>query len=137
MRAVSGMTGDRRPWSAASIVARYEAFIRVSEALRAYHDRDALFRSLARELRPVVQFSFLGLDALRRADPYCRAGTCSRPQGNPCRRQNCHAEEQLDVLGCSASEAARDFRMSKTRPGFRKRAPTCGAKGSSRHVRCR
>ena len=45
----------------ASTVARYEALIRVSEALRAYHDRDALFRSLARELRPVVRFSFLGL----------------------------------------------------------------------------
>ena len=43
------------------MVARYEALIRVSEALRAYHDRDTLFRSLARELRPVVQFSFLGL----------------------------------------------------------------------------
>jgi formate hydrogenlyase transcriptional activator len=41
--------------------ARYEALIRVSEALRAYHDRDTLFRSLARELRPVVGFSFLGL----------------------------------------------------------------------------
>ena len=47
--------------SPASTVARYEALIRVSEALRAYHDRDTLFRSLARELRPVVRFSFLGL----------------------------------------------------------------------------
>ena len=47
--------------SPASTVARYEALIRVSEALRAYHDRDTLFQSLARELRPVVRFSFLGL----------------------------------------------------------------------------
>ena len=53
------VAGDRG--SAASMVARYEALIRVSEALRAYHDRDTLFRSLARELRPVVHFSFLGL----------------------------------------------------------------------------
>ena len=53
------VAGDRG--SPASMVARYEALIRVSEALRAYHDRDTLFRSLARELRPVVQFSFLGL----------------------------------------------------------------------------
>src|SRR6266699_4490278 len=53
------VAGDRG--SAAPMVARYEALIRVSEALRAYHDRDTLFRSLARELRPVVQFSFLGL----------------------------------------------------------------------------
>ena len=53
------VAGDRG--SAASMVARYEALIRVSEALRAYHDRDTLFRSLARELRPVVRFSFLGL----------------------------------------------------------------------------
>src|SRR4029434_10367455 len=53
------VTGDRG--SAASMVARYEALIRVSEALRAYNDRDTLFRSLARELRPVVRFSFLGL----------------------------------------------------------------------------
>ena len=47
--------------SPASIVARYEALIGVSEALRAYHDRDTLFRSLARELRRVLRFSFLGL----------------------------------------------------------------------------
>src|SRR5215471_6294355 len=53
------VAGDRG--SAASIVASYEALIRVSEALRAYHERDMLFRSLARELRPVVHFSFLGL----------------------------------------------------------------------------
>jgi formate hydrogenlyase transcriptional activator len=43
------------------MVARYQALIRVSEALRAYHDRDTLFRSLARELRAVVRFTFLGL----------------------------------------------------------------------------
>jgi GAF domain-containing protein len=53
------VAGDRG--STASMVARYQALIRVSEALRAYHDRDTLFRSLARELRPVVRFSFLGL----------------------------------------------------------------------------
>ncbi len=47
--------------SAASTVARYEALIRVSNALRGYRDRDTLFRSLARELRPVVPFSFLAL----------------------------------------------------------------------------
>ena len=46
---------------AAPTIARYEALIRVSEALRRYHDRDTLFRSLARELRPVVRFDFLGL----------------------------------------------------------------------------
>jgi transcriptional regulator with GAF, ATPase, and Fis domain len=43
------------------MVARYEALIRVSEALRAYHDRDTLFRILVHELRPVVRLSFLGL----------------------------------------------------------------------------
>ncbi len=47
--------------SSSATVARYQALIGVSEALRAYHDRDTLFRSLARELRPVVRFSFLGL----------------------------------------------------------------------------
>jgi formate hydrogenlyase transcriptional activator len=41
--------------------ARYESLVRVSEALRAYHDVNELFRSLARELHPVVHFSFLGL----------------------------------------------------------------------------
>jgi transcriptional regulator with GAF, ATPase, and Fis domain len=35
--------------------------IRVSEALRSYHDPDTLFRSLAHELRAVVPFDFLGL----------------------------------------------------------------------------
>jgi formate hydrogenlyase transcriptional activator len=52
-------TGDSD--TAPSAVARYEALVRVSEALRAYHDCDTLFRSLARELRPVVPFGFLGL----------------------------------------------------------------------------
>jgi formate hydrogenlyase transcriptional activator len=40
---------------------RYEALVRVSEALGACHDRDVLFRSLARELHHIVNFSFLGL----------------------------------------------------------------------------
>jgi transcriptional regulator with GAF, ATPase, and Fis domain len=40
---------------------RYEALLGVSEALRTYHERDALFLSLARELRPVIRFDFLGL----------------------------------------------------------------------------
>ena len=53
------MTGTRIDMTSAA--ARYDALIRVSEALRGYHDRDALFRSLATELRPVVWFSFLGL----------------------------------------------------------------------------
>jgi hypothetical protein len=43
------------------MAARYEALVGVSEALGACHDRDVLFRSLARELRCVVNFSFLGL----------------------------------------------------------------------------
>ena len=42
-------------------VERYDALIRVSQALRSYHDRDTLFRCLARELRPVVEFSFLSV----------------------------------------------------------------------------
>ena len=45
----------------ASLAARYGALIRVSEALGACHERDALFRNLARELRHVVNFDFLGL----------------------------------------------------------------------------
>jgi transcriptional regulator with GAF, ATPase, and Fis domain len=51
--------GDRE--TAPTAVARLEALIRVSEALRAYRDRDTLFHGLARELRSVVPFSFLGL----------------------------------------------------------------------------
>jgi transcriptional regulator with GAF, ATPase, and Fis domain len=47
--------------AAATIMPRYDALIRVSQALRAYHDRDTLFRSLARELRSVVGFSFLSI----------------------------------------------------------------------------
>ena len=49
------------PQTALPMVARYEALIRVSEALRAYHGRETLFGSLARELHSVVHFSFLGL----------------------------------------------------------------------------
>ena len=44
-----------------SILHRYEALIRVSEALRRYHDGDALLRSLARELHAVVRFDVLVL----------------------------------------------------------------------------
>jgi GAF domain-containing protein len=44
-----------------STSARYAGLIRVSEALRTYHDRDTLFRCLAQELRPLVRFDFLGL----------------------------------------------------------------------------
>jgi len=51
--------GDRE--TAPTAVARLEALIRVSEALRAYRDRDTLFHGLARELRSVVPFNFLGL----------------------------------------------------------------------------
>jgi transcriptional regulator with GAF, ATPase, and Fis domain len=42
-------------------ISRYQALIRVSEALRSYDDPDALFKSLARELEPVARFDFLGL----------------------------------------------------------------------------
>ena len=55
------MASDIERQAAGATVARYEALILVSEALRSYHDRETLFRSLARELRPVVHFSFLGL----------------------------------------------------------------------------
>jgi formate hydrogenlyase transcriptional activator len=80
--------------SAASMVGRYEALIRVSEALRAYHDRDTLFRSLARELRPVVQFSFLGLalydEQTHAVEPYVLEAT-----GEPVPPPELSAEEQL------------------------------------------
>jgi transcriptional regulator with GAF, ATPase, and Fis domain len=80
--------------SAASMVARYEALIRVSEALRAYHDRETLFRSLARELRPVVQFSFLGLalydEQTHAVEPYVLEAT-----GQPVPPPELSAEEQL------------------------------------------
>jgi formate hydrogenlyase transcriptional activator len=76
------------------MVARYEALIRVSEALRAYHDRDTLFRSLARELRPVVQFSFLGLalydEQTHAVQPYVLEAT-----GEPVPPPELSAEEQL------------------------------------------
>ena len=55
------MASDIERQAAGATVARYEALILVSGALRSYHDRETLFRSLARELRPVVHFSFLGL----------------------------------------------------------------------------
>jgi formate hydrogenlyase transcriptional activator len=76
------------------MVARYEALIRVSEALRAYHDRDTLFRSLARELHPVVRFSFLGLalydEETHAVEPYVLEAT-----GEPVPPPELSAEEQL------------------------------------------
>jgi transcriptional regulator with GAF, ATPase, and Fis domain len=86
------VAGDRG--SAASMVARYEALIRVSEALRAYHDRDTLFRSLARELRPVVQFSFLGL-ALYNEQTHAVEPHVLEATGEPVPPPELSAEEQL------------------------------------------
>jgi hypothetical protein len=66
----------------------------VSEALRAYHDRDTLFRSLARELRPVVQFSVLGLalydEQTHAVEPHVLEAT-----GEPVPPPELSAEEQL------------------------------------------
>jgi len=61
MRAGIGHETTGGAIDATSTAARYDALIRVSEALRGYHDREALFGNLAKELRPVVWFSFLGL----------------------------------------------------------------------------
>jgi formate hydrogenlyase transcriptional activator len=78
MRAGSGSDAAAAS-SGSSVVTRYEALIRVSEGLRGYHDRGALFRSLARELRPVVPFSFLGLalydERTRAVEPFVLAAT--------------------------------------------------------------
>jgi len=76
------------------MVARYEALIRVSEALRAYHDRGTLFRSLARELRPVVQFSFLGL-ALYHEQTLAVESYVLEATGEPVPPPELSAEEQL------------------------------------------
>ena len=77
-----------------STVARYEALLRVSEALRAHHDRETLFRSLARELRAVVRFSFLGLALLDEltqvVEPYVLEAT-----GEPAPPPQLTSEEQL------------------------------------------
>src|SRR5207245_956235 len=61
MRAGIGNETTGKAIDATSTAARSDALIRVSEALRGYHDREALFGNLAKELRPVVWFSFLGL----------------------------------------------------------------------------
>ncbi len=94
MRAGIGNETTGNAIDATSTVARYEALIRVSEALRAYHDRDTLFRSLARELRPVIQFSFLGLalydEQTHAVEPYVLEAT-----GEPVPPPELSAEEQL------------------------------------------
>ncbi|HTK28567.1 MAG TPA: sigma 54-interacting transcriptional regulator [Vicinamibacterales bacterium] len=63
----------------AAVTARYEALVRVSEALGACHDRDTLFRALTRELRRVVSFDFLGVaiydEAAHTIDPYVLEST--------------------------------------------------------------
>ncbi len=58
---VEKRVGSEPVSGANTTLTRYQALIRVSEALRAYHDPDELFRSLTRELAPVVRFDFLGL----------------------------------------------------------------------------
>jgi len=44
-----------------SLAARYEALIRVSQAIGAHHDCGELFRNLAGELRSVVQFDYIAV----------------------------------------------------------------------------
>ncbi|MCI0356211.1 MAG: sigma 54-interacting transcriptional regulator [Acidobacteria bacterium] len=44
-----------------SLAARYEALIRVSQVISTHHDCKDLFRSLAAELRQVVQFDYLAV----------------------------------------------------------------------------
>ncbi len=44
-----------------ALAARYEALIRVSQAISAHRDCKALFRSLASELRQVVQFDYIAV----------------------------------------------------------------------------
>lgn len=44
-----------------SLAARYEALIRVSQVISAHHDCRDLFRSLATELRQVVQFDYIAV----------------------------------------------------------------------------
>jgi transcriptional regulator with GAF, ATPase, and Fis domain len=75
---IVAMTADRSDVSAPT-TARYAGLIRVSEALRTYHDRDTLFRCLARELRSLVPFSFLGLalydERTRNVEPFVLEAT--------------------------------------------------------------
>jgi formate hydrogenlyase transcriptional activator len=75
-------------------LARYESLVRVSEALRAYHDRETLFRSLARELRPVVAFSFLGL-ALFDEQTHAVAPYVLEASGEPATPPELSSDEQL------------------------------------------
>ncbi len=58
---VEAPLGSEHAAAASATLVRYQALIRVSEALRVYHDRGELVRGLARELQPVVRFDFLGL----------------------------------------------------------------------------
>ena len=56
MRAGIGNETTGNAIDVTSTAARYDALIRVSEALRAYHDRETLFRNLARNsARRLVQ----------------------------------------------------------------------------------
>lgn len=73
-RKLRAMSGRGSSVVSASTSARYEALVRVSAALSAYRERDTLFRSLAHELRPVLDFHFLGLalydERTERVTPY-------------------------------------------------------------------
>jgi transcriptional regulator with GAF, ATPase, and Fis domain len=78
----------------ATMAARYEALVGVSEALGACHDRDVLFRSLAREFRRVVNFSFLGL-ALYDEDSHTMEPCVLEATGDPVPPPQIPTEESL------------------------------------------
>jgi transcriptional regulator with GAF, ATPase, and Fis domain len=96
------MTREAAP-SQDPITARYAGLVRVSEALRTYHDRDTLFRCLSRELRSLVPFHFLGLalfdEGTRVVEPFVLEAT-----GEAAPPPRLIAEEQLtyEVLQTNA-----------------------------------
>lgn len=121
--------------SPASTVARYEALIRVSEALRAYHDRDTLFPSLARELRPVVRFTFLGL-GLYDEHTHGLNLRVLEATGNPSCHRNCRPRSRSPI-GRSSIRHRSSSPMSKTRPDFQRPWRIFAPKPCARRVRCR
>jgi hypothetical protein len=50
-----------QPQPEESLLARHEALFRVSRAINVYRDPRELFRDLAKQLRQVVDFDFIGL----------------------------------------------------------------------------
>jgi formate hydrogenlyase transcriptional activator len=96
MSEAAPMATLRRPPSEQSVVARYEALIRVSQAVSAYREPRKLFEVLVDELRRVIDFDGIGIaqyDETTKTIEWHVSLHCNEP--NPALKDKCTQQETM------------------------------------------